>query len=180
MPHQIQVLLLSFWFSKITPEKATHIYLQKRHKKLQEYCKNCHMVVWAGQRVGVGSVAGRARPKTYAPPMCDRNLDEDICKYWLILNVLRARMERRGMDMNGLRFLLCTVHLYSVHDYCISIILVFLCLGYFLKMWKEITVLLDYKLFAAVLTVELRINACSDSPKHGLFLTCTEEIFSFF
>jgi hypothetical protein len=29
--------------------------------------------------------------------------------------------------------------------------------------------------FATVQTIEPRINACSDSPSHGLFLTCREE-----
>jgi hypothetical protein len=30
------------------------------------------------------------------------------------------------------------------------------------------------------MTVKPRINACFESPKHGLFLTCTEGIFSFY
>jgi hypothetical protein len=36
-----------------------------------------------------------------------------------------------------------------------------------------------FLLFATVLTDEPRINACFDSPTHGLFLTCTKGVFLF-
>jgi hypothetical protein len=34
-------------------------------------------------------------------------------------------------------------------------------------------------LFATILSIESRINACFVPPTHGLFLTCTEGIFLF-